>query len=425
MIRIYHYLQVVVRVLILPVVATYGQGYGQDSVVAVIAPIEQVVRLSPTVRSAISEESFPDYLAQTPELQNSIFQTIKTSLARKFSVNEITNRQPAGSWLDFRNIVVPAPPDSNRSKGDLYVVIQQIIQLTTTSADSVGMSVKNFLSTCIVTVQDKTGKTVFTNKLVQPFSTANRPGQMYGLAEIGPEDWTNLLKNSIVAAFANTTKRLPSQVCYRPPLDVTAYGMTSNLTRFYILQENEKGSSYKGSNREKTVSFREVGQVPRLWNFNQSYSLNESFLRGDYRTRILLEDKALGTEYDITAVSSLMRDSMNVFSKTISPIQIRCTAQRLLVGDYTLNEKRFEGQVGYDIFSIRAVAPRNTFEIRINDKIKALIQKGGYRNQGGARRQETYLYISRDVDENATDKLLISYLIYQSANELGRDFLGY
>lgn len=400
------------------------QTVAQDSTVAVLTQVEQVVRLSPAVRSAIGEESFPDYLAQMPALQNSIFQIIKTSLARKFSVGTVRIQQPAGPWLDYRNVVAPVHISRNRGEGNLYVAVQQIVQLTTTSADSLGMPVKNFLSTCMVVVQDQGGKTLFTTKVVQPFSTANRPGQMYGLVETSPDDWTNLLAASLQAAFETGAQRLPSRTFYRPATDAVQYGL-SGTARFYILQETEKNSSYKGSNREKTVSFREPTRVPRIWSVNQSYSLNEGSLRGDYRTRIVMEDKAMGTEYDITASSSLTRDSMNVYSKTITPITIRCTAQRLLVGDFTLNEKRFEGQVGYDIYSIRAVQPRNTYEIRINDKVRAVIQKGGYRNQGGLRRQETYVYLSREVDDTNTDKVLLSYLIYQSANELGRDFLGY
>ncbi len=405
-------------------ISVHGTALAQDSTTAVVTHIEQIVRLSPNVRSAIGEESFPDYLAQIPDLQNSIFQTLKTSLARKFSVSQVQIQQPAGSWLDFRNVIVPFKPSRTAGNASLYVAIQQVIQLTTTSADSMSMPVKNFLSTCTLQVQDKTGKTVFTSKVIHPFSTANVPGQMYGLVEIGPEDWRNVLNQSIQAALETTTQRLPSQTFHRPVVNLSLYGLAGN-TRFYQIQESEQNSSYKGSNRDKTISFREVGRTPRQWNANQSYSLNESFLRGEYRTRILMADKSIGTEYEITATSSLTRDSVNIYSKTVTPIAIRCTAQRLLVGDYTLNEKRFEGQVGYDVFSIRMVQPRNTYEVLINDKTKALIQKGGFRNQGGLRRQDTYMYVSREVDENLIDKILLSYLIYQSANELGRDFLGY
>jgi|GEM_PF-2116082 len=425
MIRNFQFLHIFICVAVCLGFGHFNQASAQDSTVAVLTRIEQVVRLSPTVRSAIGEESFPDYLAQKPELQNSIFQTIKTSLASKFPVKELVVKQPAGPWLDFRNIVAPVQIDRNRGEGSLYVAVQQVIQLTTTGADSLGMPVKNFLSTCTVQVQDKGGKTVFSNKLIQPFSTVSRSGQMYGLTEISADDWAKLLTTSIATALDNTTQRLPSQLIYRPPLKITEYGLTDASARFCILQETEKSSSYKGANRDKTVSFREAGRVLRLWSYNQGYSLNEGFIRGEYRTRILLADKALGTEYDITAASTLVRDSANIFSKTISPIQIRCTAQRLLVGDYTMTEKKFEGQVGYDIYSIRAVPPRNTFELRINDKVKTLIQKGSLRNQAGARRQESYLYISRDVDENGSDKILLTYLIYQIANEMGRDFLGY
>ncbi|MDJ1481158.1 hypothetical protein QNI16_11735 [Cytophagaceae bacterium YF14B1] len=398
----------------------------QDSSTAVVTKIEQIVRLSPTVRSMLSEESFPDYISLDPKLQAGIVSSVKSAVSRKFGVKEVVINQSAGNWLDFRNIAAPVQVDVNRGNGTVYIAIQQVIQLTTTSADTLGMTIKNFMSTCSILAQDKDGKTLFTSKLIQPFSTANRAGQVYGLVEISAEDWGKLLTNAINTGFENTNKRLPHQTFYRPATEVSAYGLTGASPRFYILQETEKtASSFKGSNREKIISFRQSGRVPRVWQFSQSYSLSENYLRGEYRTRILLNDKAFGTEYEITVTSNVTKDSTNIYSRNVSPIQIRCTAQRLLVGDYTLSEKRFEGQVGYDVFAIRAVPPRNTFEVTINDKVKALIQRGGIRNQNGQKRLDTYTFISREMDDNMTDKIFLSYLIFQIANELGRDFLGY
>lgn len=392
---------------------------------AVVTGVSQAVRLSPAVRSVLTEESFPDYLSQQPGLQNSIFSTIKTSLGEQFSVGEVAFKQPAGGWLDYGNIVAPLQIDHNRGDGDLYVGIQQVVQLTTTAADSVGMPIRNFLSNCTVRVEDRDKRVVFTNKITVPFSTVAQAGRMQGNVEISAEDWSQLLNLSIKTAFENKTKRLPTQVFGRPPLVLEGFGTLPGYY-FFTLQETESFGSYRGASRRKDITFQEANaKIPIRLTYEQSYSLNETYFKGEYRSRVLLKDTELGTEYDITATTGLVRDSMNYLSKTISPINVRCTAQRLLVGDYTMNGKKFEGQAGYDIYSVRSILPRNTFEVRVNDKVKAVIQKGGFRNQPSGRCQTTYLQISRDTPENEKDKILLTYLIYQLSAELGRDFLGY
>ncbi len=392
---------------------------------AVVTGISQVVRLSPAVRSVVGEESFPDYLSQRPDLQNSILETVKTSLAAQQAVNAVTFRQPAGGWLDYGNAVAPLHIDRNRGDGDLYVGIQQVVQLTTTAADSVGMPVRNFLSHCTVRIEDKDGKVVFTNKVAVPFSTVSRAGQMQGGVETSPDDWTRLLKLGISTALEHKTQRLPTQVFSRPPLEVPGFAVAGGYY-FFTLQETESFGSYKGASRRREITFREqnASQPIRL-TYEQSYSLNESYLKGEYRSRVLLKDSELGTEYDITATTGLMRDSMNYLSKTIQPINTRCTAQRLLVGDYTMDGKKFEGQAGYDVWSVRAILPRNTFEIRVNDRVRAVVQKGGLRSQATGRRQTTYFQMPRNTPRAEQDKLLLTYLIYQLSSEMGRDFLGY
>lgn len=405
--------------------ASQAQTAVQDSVVAVVTRIEQVVRVSPAVRSTLSEESFPDHLAARPDLQTRVVRSLETALAGRLAVRKVQLRQPPGHWLDYRNVVAPLTIDRNRGKGTYYVGVQQVVQLTTTAADSLGGLVRNFLSTTTVQVQDSTGKTVFSGKQVLPFSTANRSGQMSGVAEVEPDDWARLLETSVAGAMEHPGRRLPAQTLFRPLVDLSQYGFGGARPRFFVMQETERGS-FRGGSRDKSIALRQVAGPSQQWRYEQSYSLSEGFLRGEYRTRILLRNETSGAEYDITASSDLTRDSMNVYSKSVSPIRIRCTAQRLLVGDYTMTEKRFEGQLGYDVYTVRAVAPRNTFEVRINDQVKALVQRSGVRNQGsGGRRQDTYLYVSPGESENQSDKILITYLIYQMATELGREFLGY
>ena len=398
---------------------------GAQTRTAVVTGISQVVRLSPAVRSVVSEKSFPDYLSQRPDLQNSIFETVRTSLAAQLAVGAVTFRQPAGGWLDYGNVVAAMHIDRNRGNGDLYVGIQQVIQLTTTAADSVGMPVRNFLGHCTVRVEDGNGKVVFENKIAVPFSTVSRAGQMQGGVETSPDDWTRLLGLSIKSAFEHKTKRLPTQVFSRPPLAVPGFAVAGGYY-FFTLQETESFGSYKGASRRREITFREQdARQPIRLTYEQSYSLNESYFKGEYRSRVLLKDIELGTEYDITAATGLVRDSMNYLSKTISPINTRCTAQRLLVGDYTMDGKKFEGQAGYDVYSVRAILPRNTFEIRVNDKVRAVVQKGGLRSQATGRRQTTYFQMPRQTTAAEQDKLLLTYLIYQLSAELGRDFLGY
>ncbi len=397
-------------------------GLTQDTSRVVVTRIEQVVRVSPLVLSVMDEESFPDYLTQMPALTEQVYAQLKPLLEHRFPGKSVGFSLPTTPWLRYQNLVEPLKPSASTGAGTYAVAIQQVVQLVTTGADTVGMPVRNFLSTCQVLVQDSRGKVVFTHTVQQPFRTVSRAGNMSGKGEITATDWVDLLIRSVKGALDEKgPKRLSVQSFYRPPLTMDSYGFLPGQTLFYTWQETETGSNFKGASREKKISFGLMGTTPVRWKSQQSFSLNETYIRGEYRTRLLVQNTQSGSEYDITAVGSVVRDSANYFSKVVSPVQVRCTAQRLLVGDYTLNHNSMEGQVGYDIYNLRMVLPRNTFELRINDNLRAIIQKGGKY----AGKQAIYLSIHKEATSAEIDKILLSFLIFQMGNDLGVDFLGY
>ncbi len=106
------------------------------------------------------------------------------------------------------------------------------------------------------------------------------------------------------------------------------------------------------------------------------------------------------------------------------PVSVRCTAGGLLAGKFTLTPAVFEGQWGYDVYTIRKISPRNTFEIRNNDKLLAIAQKGGLSGTS-AKTRNTWFLLDKKLEGGDATELETVWLAFQMALQFGQDFLDY
>ena len=98
-------------------------------------------------------------------------------------------------------------------------------------------------------------------------------------------------------------------------------------------------------------------------------------------------------------------------------------AEHLLVGDFTLNSKSFEGLAGYKVYTLVNIIPKSTMEIRINNQLKAIIQKSSVQTKSGNKLQQYHLYLNKDASKEEQGEWLNLFILYKIGYEFGQDFL--
>jgi hypothetical protein len=406
-------------------------GFAQEKPVLVISSVEQTVKLLPAWRSVVSEESFPNYPGQDSAVVTALVQKTKTLLQKKWQSASVSFDGPETIRFSINGQGFPlgGAVTVNVGKGELYVQINQVIAFHTTAADKAGMPIRYFNSTCQVQVRDKVGNVAFAGKAVVPFSTVSKPGYTQGTIELSKADWVSLFERSLAAALDNQTKRTAAVTFFRPSFSMPAYASFLEKTKPYTLQESVKDgiTVAKGDSRLRNFSFTQ-GTKTYPWKLDQHFIGRPGQLSGKLMSRALLLNGFNQNEYEVTAecnLGSAEERQLSLEELKNSPVAVRCTSQRLLVGDFNLTPRKFEGQMGYDVFTLTQLPLKHTYEIKINDEVQVIVQKGGLYGEPGIRTQNTYLLVNRTLDENQINDVLLVYLMYQTAYTFGQNFLSY
>jgi hypothetical protein len=391
----------------------------------VVTDVRQVVRLAPAWRSVLGEESFPDYFGRDSTLKGQALDQISTLLGQKWPGARVTFA--GGNALRFIRSNQPTLPPphlpAQRGKGDIFVAIVQGLNPTTTATDDAGMPVTYFVNVCSVRAEDASGKPVWESRVTMPFSTAVKPFGTYGVAEVGAADWQKLLRTSLEAALQQTSRRLPAATFYRPPFSHTT--LPKNARPVVLREAVRDGLLYrKGEARKISFTVGE-GAEAVTYRLDQQFVGNPEMTTGVALTKATLTNEATQQMYELVAEFALPEDHVATpEERRRQPVSVRCTAGGLLAGRFTLAAGGFEGQWGYGVYNIRKIAPKNTFEVRYNDQLVAVAQKGGLSGPAGTRTRNTYL-LTADAEEGTAAELHLVWLVYQTAYQFGQDFLGY
>jgi hypothetical protein len=412
-------------------ISFFCNGYCQSIDTAVISHVQQEVKLYPSWRSILSKESFPDYFRHDTTLRNSLYNTIKESIQQKFGVKLVISGQEQA--IDFFiNTGVPKNPSTSGGLqgGNIYVTVSNSIGLTTTATDNTGLSVKNFNYTSKVRAEDRNGNVIFEGNAVIPFRTAIDPNHMYGIAELGKEQVEQLFRKAFLAAIANKTKKLPVQKFYKPSFTHPTYETFIAGATSYFLEETIKDVPVlKGETKTSQFMFVDDKlKVEYELNLTQAYIGNPKAPEENYTCRATLTNALSQTEYQMWGELRWKnkKETENPVSEAFQEkpeVVIRCMAERLLMGDFTLNNQRFEGLAGYKVYTVRNILPKNTIEIRMNNQLKAIVQKGSIRKETGNTHQLYHIYMSKDAGNEEKGEWLTIFLLNKIAAEFGRDFL--
>jgi hypothetical protein len=391
----------------------------------VVTGVQQVVRLAPAWRSVLGEESFPDYFGRDSTQRGQVLNQISKLLGQKWPGARVTFG--GGDALRFIRSNQPTlpPPQlpAGREEGDIFVAIVQGLNPTTTATDDAGMPVTYFVNVCSVRAEDPAGKPVWESRVTMPFGTAVKPGGTYGVAEVGPADWQKLLLTSLEAALQHNARRLPSATFHRPPF---SHAALPKEARPVVLREAVRDGLLYRKGEARNISFS-VGEGAEAvtYRLDQQFVGNPEMTAGVALTKATLTNEATQQQYELVAEFALPEDHVATpEERRRQPVSVRCTAGGLLAGRFTLTAGGFEGQWGYSVYNIRRIAPKNTFEVRYNDQLVAVAQKGGISGPAGARARNTYL-LTADAEEGTAAELHLVWLVYQTAYQFGQDFLGY
>ncbi len=395
----------------------------------VVSDIRQVVRLAPAWRSVLSEESFPDYFGSDSLLNGQVLEKVGQLLQKKWPGASVkwANAKEIG-FIRSGGVALPPPQiQADRSQGDIFVAIVQGLSPTTTATDDAGMPVTYFTGVCTVKAEDKAGKPLWESRVTVPFGTAVKPGSTYGVTEMSGPDWEKLFLASLEAALADTSRRLPAATYYRPAFTHPQYApLLKNARQVTIHERVRDGLLYrKGEARRITFTVGEGKGAP-VFRLDQQFVGNPEGPVGLSLTKATLTNETSNQEYRVIAEFSLPDSQVvPVEERRRLPVAVRCTAEGLLAGKFTLLPNQFEGEWGYDVYTIRRIAPKNTFEVRHNGKLLAVAQKGGIASAADVRTRDTYLLVDSAADAGTAAELQIIWLMYQMAHQFGQDFLDW
>ncbi len=391
----------------------------------VVTNVQQVVRLAPAWRSVLGEVSFPDYFGRDSALSGQVLDRVGQLLGQKWPGARVTFAGGKSIRLIRSGQPTLPPPQlpAQRGEGDIFVAIVQGLNPTTTATDDAGLPVTYFVNVCSVRAEDSSGKPVWESRVTMPFGTAVKPGSTYGVAEVGAADWQKLLVTSLEAALQHNSRRLPTTTFYRPPFSHAA--LPRNAQPVVLRESVRDGLLYrKGEARKISFSVGE-GAEAVTYRLDQQFVGNPEMTAGVALTKGTLSNEGTQQVYELVAEFALPEDHLATpEERRRQPVSVRCTAGGLLAGRFTLTASGFEGQWGYGVYNIRKIAPKNTFEVRYNDQLVAVAQKGGLGGTGGARTRNTYL-LTTDAEEGTAAELYLVWLVYQTAYLFGQDFLGY
>lgn len=410
---------------ILCLLASFIQGYSQAGEPAVVTPIQVEVKLYPAWRSILSEESFPDYITSDTLWQLAMRQKVEQWVQQKFAVKQVLFTDSMPVHFRYSKGTLLKQAQSEVRPGQLLINIHQTIGLTTTGVDEAGIMAKNFNYTCRVQVKEDGNKIIFEGNAVIPFRTRVKPeAGMYSIAELTSSDVKKLSEEALQAAFTPKLKKLAQRTYYRPAFSNTKYDTFIAGATLYSLQEylpdTPEQEALPNSRKYIFTSSRQTTDSATL-QLKRSYTGNVP--EDTYTCRAMFTNGLNQTTYQMWATLQQKSKTDNNIPDEKPEVSVRCFADRLLLGDFTLTDRKFEGMTGYTVFSIYQISPRNTLELHVNNQVKAIIQKGGISSTGLGKKQQYYLYIPKEATRDDTSELLTIFMIYKVAYELGQDFL--
>ena len=396
---------------------------------AVVANIRQEVRIYPAWRSILSEESFPADIQTDTLWQSSVKTRLQQLLRQKFGVSQVLFPKP--NPLDYvvtgNASLVQVPPPA--ITGDLTVDIYMVITLTTTSMEETGIVSKNFNQTCRILVKDKENKPVYESTIVLPFRTRVNPDAgMYGVAELSAADLKQLFDESLAAAFVYTSKKLPSLTFNRPALAQASYKAFLEKAQLYSLQEfSPDVPLQKGQPQQNRYSFQDTHKTGTMnLSLTRNYTGNVRAPEENYTCRAVLKNDFTGANYQMWASfqwKNKSDDATPPAGDEKPEVVVQCFSERLQLGDFIWSGRKFEGMIGYTAFTIYQISPKNTLELRLNNQVKALIQKSGVSRSAQEKNQQYYLYLPKEASQEEKAELLTIFMIYKVASEFGQDYL--
>jgi hypothetical protein len=312
---------------------------------------------------------------------------------------------------------------TNRATAAYFVAFTSTVALTTTAVEERGLPLRHYNSIAEIRIEDKDRKMVFTNKISIPFrTTVDSQNGLYGETEIGEKDWKELFRHSVAAVFDEKVKRLPLRTYYRPPLNEPGYNSFLSQSSVYTLQELPGNMpAQRGQPHKTRYLYRnnKTGQSHSL-DLLQLYTGSLQSADNTYTCRVDVSEEISQTD------SRLWMQLNWLGGNTQAPkaeVQIRWMVQGLMAGDFVMKTRKLEGMVGYQVYTLKQITPKNTYELMANNKLLALIQKAGNGKAGDAATQDYALYIHKDINQERQGELATIFLMYKLAAEFGKDFL--
>jgi hypothetical protein len=410
----------------------FCNSYGQEKV-AVLTDVQQEVKLYPSLRSLMSEQSFPDYFTQDTSWQQIVLKTLEAELHKKLGVTQI-HIQDSSAFLTFAYAASPLPARlrlaaADRTTAGYFVAFTNTISFTTAAIEESGLPMRHYQAVAGIKIEDKDRKSVYTHKVTIPFRITVQPENgLYGETELGEKDWKALFIQSVEAVFREDTKRLPLRTFYRPVLNDPGYRAFLNKAQRYTLQElaanipAQKGQPHKSRFLYKDHSSGKTYPIDLM----QVYTGSLQSPDNNYSSRIDLSEAITQTDYQLWMHLNWAggpASTGGTVQASKAQVQIRCMSQGLLAGDFVLNARNLEGMVGYQVYALNRINPKNTYELVANNKLLALIQKAGNGKAGDTPTQDYTLYIHKDMQQESQGELATIFLMYKLAAEFGKDFL--
>jgi hypothetical protein len=397
---------------------------------AIVSTIRQEVRVYPAWRSILSDESFPNYIKTDTMWQSSVKATLQQLLRQKFGVSQVLFPKPNPIDYIVTGNASLAHTQALSIQGDLMVDIYMVINLTTTSMDETGIQSKNFNQTCRIRIKNKENTPVYESTIVIPFRTRINPDAgMYGVAELSAGDLKQLFEESISAAFMYESKKFPARTYDRPAISNTRYKAFLQKAKLYALQEfTPDVPLQKGQPQQNRYNFQPVqknADAIKL-SLTRNYTGNVRSPEEGYTCRAMLKNEFNESAYQMWATfqwKNKQKDSTPPAGDEKPEVLVKCFSEGLQLGDFMLNSKKFEGMTGYTSFTIYQTLPKNTLELRLNNQVKALIQKSSVSHSVQEKMQQYYLYLPAEVTKEEKSELLTIFLIYKVAAEFGQDYL--
>lgn len=408
------------------------EAFSQKQAKVLVTDVIQEIKLYHSWRSVLNEESFPDGFTKDTLWTSQLKGKIEKMVLQKTGAAQVQflQREPI-KFIFSAHGGFPALQlnQANKPQADYFVAIVGQINVLTISLEKANTPAKNYHFTLSVQIKSSKDSLLFANKVIVPFSTIIKEGYMHGMAELSKEDFQQLYERALQAAFERKEGKLAKQVYYRPPLnDVKLNKFIANADLFLLQEKVNNGLPVrKGEAKNSEIILKDLGRKKEyMLTLQQNFIGNTGSLTGKHITNATLTNPLTETNYSITASfqQEKAEEPASDFHNTPpDPILfIRCMTRGLLVGNFTMTSKNFEGLIGYEVYNIYPILPKNTFEVRVNNKLQAIAQKSP---ASSTATENTYFYFSKEATDMEKGTLVMVFQLYKLGHEFGKDYFSF